>query len=69
MSVERSGGVRKACSAYMTGFGNEHATEAEAGALPGAVLDTSDDASAYATAERLMDVLATGAAVLVEPPD
>ena len=44
------------------------AEEAEAGALPGAVLDTSDDASAYATAERLMDVLATGAAVLVEPP-
>ena len=45
------------------------AEEAEAGALPGAVLDTSGDASAYVTAERLMDVLATGAAVLLEPPD
>lgn len=44
------------------------AEEAKADALPGAVLDTSGDASAYATAERLMDVLATGAAVLVEPP-
>lgn len=45
------------------------AAEAEAGALPGAVLDTSGDASAYETAERLMDVLATGAAVLLEPSD
>ena len=45
------------------------AAEAEAGALPGAVLDTSRDASAYETAERLMDVLATGAAVLLEPGD
>ncbi len=45
------------------------AEEAEVGALPGAVLDTSGDASAYETAERLMDLLATGAAVLVEPPD
>jgi len=45
------------------------AAEAEAGALPGAVLDTSGDASAYETAERLMDLLATGAAVLLEPPD
>lgn len=44
------------------------AEEAQAGALPGAVLDTSGDASAYETAERLMDVLATGAAVLLEPP-
>ncbi len=44
------------------------AQEAEAGALPGAVLDTSSDTSAYETAERLMDVLATGAAVLLEPP-
>lgn len=44
------------------------AEEAEAGALPGTVLDTSGDTSAYATAERLMDVLATGAAVLLEPP-
>ena len=43
------------------------AAEAEASALPGAVLDTSGDASAYETAERLMDVLATGAAVLLEP--
>lgn len=43
------------------------AAEAGAGALPGAVLDTSGDASAYETAERLMDVLATGAAVLLEP--
>ena len=43
------------------------AEEAEAGALPGAVLDTSGDESAYATAERLMDVLATGAAMLLEP--
>ena len=45
------------------------AAEAEAGALPGALLDTSGDASAYETAERLMDVLATGAAVLLEPGD
>lgn len=45
------------------------AAEAEARALPGAVLDTSGDASAYETAERLMDVLATGAAVLLEPGD
>ncbi len=45
------------------------AAEAEAGALPGALLDTSGDASAYDTAERLMDVLATGAAVLLEPDD
>lgn len=44
------------------------AEEAAAGALPGAVLDTSGDASEYETAERLMDVLATGAAVLLEPP-
>jgi chloramphenicol 3-O-phosphotransferase len=44
-----------------------YAAEAGAGALPGAVLDTSGDASAYETAERLMDVLATGAAVLLEP--
>ena len=43
------------------------AAEAEDCALPGAVLDTSSDASAYETAERLMDVLATGAAVLLEP--
>ena len=41
--------------------------EAEAGALPGAVLDTSGDGDAYATAERLMDLLATGVAVLLEP--
>ena len=41
--------------------------ETEAGALPGAVLDTSGDVDAYATAERLMDLLATGAAVLLEP--
>ncbi len=45
------------------------AAEAEARALPGAVLDTSGDASAHETAERLMDVLATGAAVLLEPGD
>lgn len=44
------------------------AEEAGASALPGAVLDTSGDASAYETAERLMDVLATGVAVLLEPP-
>ena len=34
MSDRRSGGGQAACGAYMTGFGNEHATEAEAGALP-----------------------------------
>ncbi|MXZ62368.1 MAG: ATP-binding protein [Chloroflexi bacterium] len=44
------------------------AEEAEAGTLPGAILDTSGDTSEYETAERLMDVLATGAAVLLEPP-
>lgn len=44
------------------------AAEAAAGALPGAVLDTSPDASEYATAERLMDLLATGAAVVSPPP-
>lgn len=44
------------------------AEEAGAGTLPGTVLDTSRDASEYETAERLMDVLATGAAVLLEPP-
>ena len=43
--------------------------EVEAGELPGAVLDTSGDVDAYATAERLMDLLATGAAVLLEPAD
>lgn len=43
------------------------ADETGAGTLPGAVLDTSGDASEYETAERLMDVLATGAAVLLEP--
>ena len=44
------------------------AAEADAGALPGAVLDTSHDGDAHATAERLMDLVATGAAVLLAPP-
>ena len=41
------------------------ATEAAAGELPGALLDTSADADAHVTADRLMDLVATGAAVLL----
>jgi adenylate kinase family enzyme len=38
-----------------------------AGALPGAVLDTTADADAYVTADRMMDLVATGEAVLLRP--
>ena len=41
--------------------------EAEAGTLPGAVLDTSADAGAYVTADRLMDAVEEGAAMLLRP--
>lgn len=37
------------------------------GALPGAVLDTTADPGPHATAERLMDLIATGGAVLLRP--
>lgn len=36
----------------------------EAGALPGAVLDTSDDEDAQRTADRVQDAVATGASLL-----
>ena len=39
--------------------------EARAGELPGALLDTSADADAQATADRLMDLVGAGAAVLL----
>ena len=41
------------------------AAEAAAGELPGALLDTGADADAQATADRLMDLVGTGAAVLL----
>ena len=37
----------------------------EAGALPGAVLEAASGESAHATAERLMDLIAAGGAVLL----
>ena len=39
----------------------------EAGALPGAVLEAAPGAGAHATAERLMDLIATGGAVMLRP--
>jgi adenylate kinase family enzyme len=39
--------------------------EADAGALPGAVLDTSDDMNAEATADRVQEVVSLGEALLV----
>ena len=39
----------------------------EAGALPGAVLEAAPGESAHATAERLMDLIAAGGAVLLRP--
>ena len=44
------------------------AEEATARTLPGAVLDTSADADAYVTADRLMDAVEEGAAMLLRPP-
>ena len=37
---------------------------ADQGALPGAILDTSDDASAAFTADRVQDLVARGASLL-----
>ena len=39
----------------------------EAGALPGAALEAASGESAHATAERLMDLIAAGGAVLLRP--
>ena len=41
--------------------------EAAASAIPGAILDTTGDADAYVTADRMMDAIAAGDAVLVRP--
>jgi hypothetical protein len=43
----------------------QFAAEAAAGALPGALLNTSADADAHVTADRIMALVATGAAVLL----
>jgi adenylate kinase family enzyme len=40
------------------------AREASTGGLPGAVLDTSEDANAYLTADRVQDLVASGEALL-----
>lgn len=48
-----------------------HAALAEhvrAGALPGAVLDNSDDPDAHVTADRVQDLVARGAALLLDAP-
>lgn len=39
-----------------------------AGSLPGAVLDTSHDVNAEASADRVQDLVSTGAAWLFDPP-
>ena len=47
----------------------EFAAEAAVGGLPGAVLDSSDDADAYVTADRLQELVARGEALLPQPND
>lgn len=43
------------------------AAEVEAGALPGVILDTSDDADAQVTADRVQDLVARGTALVAGP--
>ena len=48
----------------------EFREQAAAGELPGAVLDSSDDADAYVTADRLQELVARGEALLLpQGPD
>jgi len=44
----------------------EFMREAQAGSLPGAVLDTSSDTNAHMTADRVQDAVANGSALFLE---
>jgi len=60
----RGGSIRERARAMHA----ELAAAVADGTLPGAVLDTSDDANAQASADRVQDLVATGAALLLDVP-
>jgi adenylate kinase family enzyme len=65
VALRRDRGRSDAVPERVRALHEEFAREAAGGLLPGAVLDTSGDADAAYTADRVQDAVATGAALYV----
>lgn len=67
-TLRRDGARRESIPERARALHEQLMREAHSGALPGAVLDTSRDANAQLTADRVQDIVASGAALLPTAP-
>ena len=67
VTLEQDRGRSAAVPERVRALHAQFADEAAKGALPGAVLDSSTDADAAVTADRLQELVAEGAAMLLRP--